>query len=179
MIIGPIHIDVLLIDLFLWVRKVLFSTIIRSRFCIGRGWRIETGVSIHLTRIMSTPLCQEKCREDSLERYLWFPIGVTECLERCVLELFIWVIDSLGLYVTTIWNNRKGFSSGNDMWGNVVTIIQKGLDWYHNLISDIFEVCVVFNLLCEYVARIYDTWYMLHVNILWLMTFANHILSEV
>ena len=132
-------------------------------------------VSIHLTLIPSTHPRREKCRKDHLTQSVWLLIGVPECLEQCVLERLIWVLDCLGLCVPTVWNNREWIFSGNDMWWNNVTVLQKGLERDHHSISEIHEVCVFFYLLCEYVPQIYDAWDMIHVNVLWLMTFANHI----
>ena len=87
----------------------------------------------------------------------------------------------------TVWNYvfqlyiilGKEFFGRNYMWGNVVTILQKGLEWDHHWISEISEVCVIFHLIYEYIAWIDDVWDMLHVNIFWLITLGNHIFSEV
>ena len=64
--------------------------------------------SLFNNRLPSTPSCQEKWREDHFTRSIWLPIGDPECLERCVLERSIWVLDCIELCVLTIWNSRKG-----------------------------------------------------------------------
>ena len=60
-----------------------------------------------------------------------------------------------------------------------MTVFQKSLEGDHRGVSDISEVCVVSNLLCEYVAQIYDSRDVVDIHTFRLMTFANHILSEV
>ena len=85
----------------------------------------------------------------------------------------IWVLDCLELCVPTVWNSTEGVFQQNDMWGKFVTILQKVLEWYNYRTSEISEVCVIFHLLCEHVAWIYDSWDIIHVKIFWLMKFAK------
>ena len=80
-----------------------------------------------LTRLPWIPPCQDKWKEDRFTRSIWPPTGGTECLERCVLERLIWVLDCMELCVPTVWNSREGFSRRNDMWRNCVTILKKRL----------------------------------------------------
>ena len=65
------------------------------------------------------------------------------------------------------------------MWGNIVNAFLKILEGDHHGVSDMSEVCVIFHFFRKYVARIYDSRDVFDIHIFWLMTFANHILSEV
>ena len=60
-----------------------------------------------------------------------------------------------------------------------MNVFQKILEGDHHGVSEISEVCVVFHLLREYVARIYDSRGVVDIHIFRLVTFANHIFSEV
>ena len=46
-----------------------------------------------------------------------------------------------------------------------MTLFKKGLDLEHHGVYDISEVCVIFNILCEYVAWIYDSRVVFDVHI--------------
>ena len=60
-----------------------------------------------------------------------------------------------------------------------MTVFQKILEGDHHGLSENSEVCVVFHFLRVYVDRIYDSRDVVDIHIFRLMTFANHILSEV
>ena len=54
------------------------------------------------------PPAERNGGKTTLTRSVWLPIGVPECLELCVIEHSILVLDCLRLCVPTVWNNREG-----------------------------------------------------------------------
>ena len=168
-----VGIYVALIGIIIIVRKVLFSTIIRS------GRRTDSRASIRWLESLQFPSTEINRRKtvlyglsDSLLdlQNVWNGVLWKPWLEfQNVLNYVFWPCVIVG----------KEFSIRNDMWGNAVTIIQKVLGWDHHWIYEISEVCVIFNLLGKYGAWIDDAWDMFHVSSFWLMKISNHIFSEV
>ena len=89
---------------FLWEwSNCLFSTIFKKQIaCVGADARQTLGSGFIDSTPVNSPSCQEKWRECRFIQSVWPPIEVLECLEQRVLERLFWVLDCLGLYVSTV-----------------------------------------------------------------------------